>query len=136
VQGGSRKDDERSDADADLARLACAVDIGRCTPKMAEKWVIKRAEERGVRLEPDAASHLVKAVDADLGAARSELDKLAGLGGGAPGYPGTAHGAARHSSWRKPRPTGATRYSTTSRDGQPRCFPTSWINPVSPASGS
>ena len=35
-------------------------------------------------LEPAAAAHLVKAVDADLGAARSELDKLAGLGGDAP----------------------------------------------------
>jgi DNA polymerase-3 subunit delta len=84
VQGASRKEDERSDADADLARLATSVEVGRCTAKMAEKWVIKRAEERGVRLEAAAASHLVKAVDADLGAARSELDKLAGLGGEAP----------------------------------------------------
>jgi DNA polymerase-3 subunit delta len=84
VQGASRKEEERSEADGDLARLACAVEVAHCTPRLAEKWVIKRAEERGVRLEPAAASHLVKAVDADLGAARSELDKLAGLGGGAP----------------------------------------------------
>ena len=84
VQGASRKEEERSEADGDLVRLACAVEVARCTPRLAEKWVIKRAEERGVRLEPAAASHLVKAVDADLGAARSELDKLAGLGGSAP----------------------------------------------------
>ena len=84
VQGASRKEDDKGDADADLARLACAVEVPRCTPKLAEKWVVKRAEERGVRLEPAAASHLVKAVGADLGAARSELDKLAGLGGDTP----------------------------------------------------
>ncbi len=84
VQGASRREDERSDADSDLAGLACAVDVARCTPKLAERWVLKRAEERGVRLEPAAAAHLVKAVDADLGAARSELDKLAGLGGTTP----------------------------------------------------
>jgi len=83
-QGAPRKEDEKSEADADLARLATAVEVARCTPRLAEKWVIKRAEERGVRLEPEAAAHLVKAVDADLGAARSELDKLAGLGGDAP----------------------------------------------------
>ncbi|HEU5220321.1 MAG TPA: DNA polymerase III subunit delta [Gemmatimonadales bacterium] len=84
VQGSPRKDDERGDADADLARVTCAVEVERCTPRLAEKWVIKRAEERGVRLDPVAAAHLVKAVDADLGTARSELDKLAGLGGGEP----------------------------------------------------
>jgi len=83
-QGAPRKDDEKSEADADLSRLATAVEVVRCTPRLAEKWVIKRAEERGVTLEPAAAAHLVKAVDADLGAARSELDKLAGLGGDAP----------------------------------------------------
>jgi len=84
LQGAPRKDDEKSEADADLSRLATAVEVARCTPRLAEKWVLKRAEERGVTLEPAAAAHLVKAVDADLGAARSELDKLAGLGGDAP----------------------------------------------------
>jgi len=83
-QGAPRKDDEKSEADADLSRLTSAVEVARCTPRLAEKWVLKRAEERGVTLEPAAAAHLVKAVDADLGAARSELDKLAGLGGDAP----------------------------------------------------
>lgn len=84
VQGAPRKDDEKSEADADLSRLAVAVEVARIPPKLAEKWVVKRAEERGIRLEPEAATHLIKAVDADLGAARSELDKLAGLGGDTP----------------------------------------------------
>ena len=81
IQGASRRDDERTDPDADLARLSCAVEVERVSLKLAEKWVIKRADERGVLLTSEAAAHLVKAVDGDLGAARSELDKLAGLGG-------------------------------------------------------
>jgi DNA polymerase III subunit delta len=81
VQGSPRRDDERVEADPDLVRLASAVDAERYGQRLAEKWVEKRAEERGIRLAPGAAAHLVKAVEGDLGAARSELDKLAGLGG-------------------------------------------------------
>jgi DNA polymerase III subunit delta len=84
VQGASREKAEQSEPDPDLLRLASAVEVERLGPKLAEKWVLKRAEERGIRLAPDAASHLVKAVEGDLGAARSELDKLAGLGGEEP----------------------------------------------------
>lgn len=84
VQSASRGEDDRGEADADLLRATCAVEVGRYGPKLAEKWVQKRAEERGVRLGPDAAAHLVKAVEGDLGAAKSELDKLAGLGGAEP----------------------------------------------------
>lgn len=83
VQGAPRNE-ERGEPDPELVRLACAVEVDRYGPKLAEKWVSKRAEERGVRLAPEAAAHLVKAVGGDLGAARSELDKLAGLGGEAP----------------------------------------------------
>jgi DNA polymerase-3 subunit delta len=84
VQGASRKEDDRSDADPDLLRLTSAVQLERLSSRLAEKWVQKRAEERGIRFAPEAVAHLVKAVDGDLGAARSELDKLAGLGGEAP----------------------------------------------------
>lgn len=83
LQGAPRREDDRSDADVDLTKLACAVEVARVSPKLAEKWVLKRAVERGIVLTPEAASHLVRAVDGDLGAARSELDKLAGLGGDA-----------------------------------------------------
>jgi DNA polymerase-3 subunit delta len=84
VQGAPRKDDDRGDADPDLLRLTCTVEVARYGPRLAEKWVVKRAEERGIHLAPEAAAHLVKAVGGDLGAARSELDKLAGLGGAEP----------------------------------------------------
>ena len=78
------RDGERGEPDADLVRLCAAVEVERYSPRRAEKWVTKRAEERGILLEPDAAAHLVKAVEGDLAAARSELDKLAGLGGAEP----------------------------------------------------
>jgi DNA polymerase III subunit delta len=84
LAGAPRKEAEKSEADDDLSRRTAAVEVVRCSAKLAEKWVHKRAEERGIRLEPEAAAHLVKAVDADLGAARSELDKLAGLAGDIP----------------------------------------------------
>jgi DNA polymerase-3 subunit delta len=84
VQGASREKDERNEPDPDLLRLAATIEVERLGPKLAEKWVLKRAEERGMRLATEAAAHLVKAVDGDLGAAKSELDKLAGLGGEAP----------------------------------------------------
>jgi DNA polymerase III delta subunit len=60
------------------------VEVGRYSAKLAEKWLLKRAEERGVVLTAEASAHLIKAVESDLGHARSELDKLAGLGGGEP----------------------------------------------------
>jgi DNA polymerase-3 subunit delta len=81
VQGASRREDERVGADPEVLRLTCAVEVERYGAKLAEKWVLKRGEERGLVFAPEAAAHLVKAVAGDLGAARSELDKLAGLGG-------------------------------------------------------
>ena len=84
VQGAPRREDDRGEADAELARRTCTVEVERCTPKVAEKWVLRRAAERGVTLEPDAVRHLVDATGADLAHARSELDKLAGLGGETP----------------------------------------------------
>ncbi|HEV8148903.1 MAG TPA: DNA polymerase III subunit delta [Gemmatimonadales bacterium] len=81
VQGAPRHEEDRREADPDLVGLSCAVELDRYGPKLAEQWVQKRAQERDIRLAPEAAAHLVKAVDGDLSAARSELDKLAGLGG-------------------------------------------------------
>jgi DNA polymerase-3 subunit delta len=81
VQAAPRREEDKNEADGDLARLAAAVEVGRCSAKVAEKWVLTRAQERGITFEPEAARHLINAVDGDLGHARSELDKLAGLGG-------------------------------------------------------
>lgn len=86
VQGAARRDEERgaNDADADLAKLTCSVTVDRYGPELARKWLDRRARERGVALDPDAAAHLMQVLDGDLLAAASELDKLAGLAGGAP----------------------------------------------------
>lgn len=70
-----------SERDADLARKTAAVEVERLPLSRVEKWLAKRAEERGVALEPDALAHLARAVDGELGPALSELDKLAGLAG-------------------------------------------------------
>lgn len=84
VQGASRRDDRKDEADPELARRATAIQVDAYSPERAEKWVRKRAEERGISLTEEAATHLVRAVQGSLGAARSELDKLAGLGGDQP----------------------------------------------------
>jgi DNA polymerase III subunit delta len=86
VQAAAPREDDRdkNEPDADLARLTCAVEVGRYAPKLAEKWLLKRAAEREITFEPDALEHFARVIDGDLGLARSELDKLAGLGAGAP----------------------------------------------------
>lgn len=84
VQGASRRDDGKDEADPDLVRLATAVQVDGLPPRTGIKWVLKRAEERGVTLTDDAAAHLLRAVQGSLGAARSELDKLAGFAGSEP----------------------------------------------------
>jgi DNA polymerase III delta subunit len=84
VQSAARRDERRDEADPDLAGRATAVQVDGYREGKAEKWVRKRAEERGISLTEDAATHLVRAVQGSLGAARSELDKLAGLGGDQP----------------------------------------------------
>jgi len=86
VQGAAPRDDERDrgEPDPDLARVTCAVEVGRYGPKLAEKWLLRRAAEREVRFEPDALEHFAGVIDGDLGLALAELDKLAGLGGGEP----------------------------------------------------
>ena len=84
VQGAPRREDDKNEADAELARLTSAVEVERCSARVAEKWVLKRAQERGIVFDPEAARHLITAVDGNLGHARSELDKLAGLGGDTP----------------------------------------------------
>jgi DNA polymerase-3 subunit delta len=83
VQGAARRDDDRdgNEADPDLLRSSCAVEVPHYGPKLAEKWVLKRAAARGIIFEPDAAAHFARVTDGDLAFARSELDKLAGLAG-------------------------------------------------------
>jgi DNA polymerase III subunit delta len=77
---GSGEDTE----DRELSRAACTVRFDPLPPDRAEKWVLRRAGQLGLALEPEAVRHLVRAVDADLGTLESELAKLASLPGDQP----------------------------------------------------
>ena len=72
------------ETDSELAARTTVVETDPLPPDRARKWLLLQAERRGLVLEEDAALHMVRVTDARLGALRSELDKLAGLGGGAP----------------------------------------------------
>ncbi len=63
--------------DAALARAAFHVSAERLPPSRVARWLTKRADDLGVTLEPEAATHLVAVAGADLGALRTELEKLA-----------------------------------------------------------
>ena len=69
--------------DKDLARGAFSVRLEPLPADRAERWVLRRADQLGLELPPEAASHLVRAVGSDLAALRSELAKLASLPPGA-----------------------------------------------------
>jgi DNA polymerase-3 subunit delta len=72
---GSADDTE----DKDLSRSAYTVRFDPLPPDRAEKWVLRRAGQLGLALEPEAARHLVRAVDSDLATLESELAKLSSL---------------------------------------------------------
>jgi DNA polymerase-3 subunit delta len=65
--------------DKELARGAYTVRFDPLPPERASKWVMRRAAELGLTLEPEAAEHLVHSVGNDLGPLASELAKLASL---------------------------------------------------------
>jgi DNA polymerase-3 subunit delta len=75
VQGGGQPE-----SDSDLAKKSYTVDFGALRQDHAERWLTKRAGELGLQLDAEAGPHILAAVDGDLGAAASELAKLAGLG--------------------------------------------------------
>jgi DNA polymerase III subunit delta len=68
--------------DKELARRSYTVRFDPLSPDRAEKWVLRRAGQLGLALEPEAARHLVRSVDAHLGTLDSELAKLASLPSG------------------------------------------------------
>jgi DNA polymerase-3 subunit delta len=65
--------------DKELARGAVSIRFDPLSPDRALKWLLREAGRLGVDLEADAAEHLVRCTDADLGALSSELSKLASL---------------------------------------------------------
>jgi DNA polymerase III subunit delta len=68
--------------DKELARGAVSVRFDPLPPDRARKWLLREAGRLGVDLEIDAADHLVRSTDAELGALSSELSKLASLPAG------------------------------------------------------
>ena len=74
--GAEAKDDK---PDADLAKLAYTIDFTGLTAEEASRWVAREAAALGITFAPGAERHLLKTVGTDLGALRSELQKLYGL---------------------------------------------------------
>lgn len=72
------------EVDADLAARTTVVEAEPLPAERAKRWLLRHADRLGVSLEEAAALHMVRVTDASLGELRSELAKLAGLGGGEP----------------------------------------------------
>jgi DNA polymerase III delta subunit len=70
--------------DAELEARSVAIHFEPLRREHAARWFERRAGERGVTLEPEAAAHLLATLGDDLGMLASELDKLAGLSASAP----------------------------------------------------
>jgi DNA polymerase-3 subunit delta len=70
--------------DKELARLAVSVRCDALPPERVLRWLQRRAEGLGLRLEPAAAEHLMRAVGGELGLLQAELQKLSALPGDAP----------------------------------------------------
>ncbi|MGE0439183.1 MAG: DNA polymerase III subunit delta [Gemmatimonadales bacterium] len=81
VQSARSGDERDAGPDKDLAARATAVAVEHLPAERAQRWLERRAAALDLKLEPEAARHLVKVADAELSILRSELDKLAGLGG-------------------------------------------------------
>lgn len=75
IQGG---DDA---PDAGLAARATTVAVDRLPPDRVKRWILHRADQIKLKIEPDAATLLGQATAHDLAAIAQELDKLAALAG-------------------------------------------------------
>lgn len=78
VQGAASeaKDDK---PDTDLAKHAYTIAFAELTVEEATRWVAREAKSMGIAFAPGAEAHLLRTVGTDLGALRSELQKLHGL---------------------------------------------------------
>lgn len=79
IQGGG---EEKTDAELEARSTAIAFEPLR--REHAARWFERRAADRGVALEPEAAAHLLASLGDELGLLASELDKLAGLAASGP----------------------------------------------------
>lgn len=78
VQGGDAAPDK------ELAGSTVSAVADRLPPERARKWLELEAGRQGVELSAEAAEHLVRVTDADLGVLKIELAKLSGLAEGRP----------------------------------------------------
>jgi DNA polymerase III subunit delta len=74
VQGSGEESEDK-----ELSRLAVSVACDALPPERVRKWLQHRADSLGIRLEADAADHLMRAVGSELGPLQSELQKLSAL---------------------------------------------------------
>jgi DNA polymerase III subunit delta len=95
-----------TEPDKDIVRGAYSVSCDPLPEERALKWLMRRAGELGVRLEEDAARHLLQAVGNELGPVAVELQKLAALPSDVPltaedvgGLVGVRHGETIY-DWR------------------------------------
>jgi DNA polymerase III delta subunit len=65
--------------DKEIARAAQSVACAPLPPERVLKWLLRRAEASGIRLEEAAAAHLARSLGTELGPLASELAKLAAL---------------------------------------------------------
>ena len=97
---------DEEDPDKELVRGAYSVSCEPLPEERALKWLARRADRLGVRLQDDAARHLLQAVGNNLGAVAAELQKFAALPPGEPlgpaevgGLIGVRHGETIY-DWR------------------------------------
>lgn len=76
---GAANDPKDDKADTDLAGHAYTVEFSELTSEEAGRWLAREAGALGITFAPGAEQHLLKTVGTDLGALRSELQKLHGL---------------------------------------------------------
>jgi DNA polymerase-3 subunit delta len=74
VQGSGEEGEDK-----EIARSAQSVSCAPLPPERVLKWLQRRAEASGVRLEEAAAAHLMRSIGTELGPLASELAKLAAL---------------------------------------------------------
>jgi len=70
--------------DALVQKYAVSVDFEPLKPERVLRWVAHEAGLQGVGLSEEAIHHLVEVVGPDLGVLRTEIAKIAGLGGETP----------------------------------------------------
>lgn len=63
--------------DADIVAASTHISLGPLTGDDLRTWASARAAAAGLRLDPDALTHLLRAVGDDLGHVQTEIEKLA-----------------------------------------------------------